>query len=81
MTKPTPTRAAPRTAAKNQATGVNAATSASSSPERHAARQRRSGSGSANPSAACPSHGRTAVTTTIPNRPSPHAPLTTGTNA
>ncbi len=81
MPKPTPTSAPPKTAAKNHATGVNAATRASSRPDRQAARQRRSGSGSAKPRAACPSHGSTAVTTTIPSRPSPQAPLTTGTSA
>ena len=81
ITKPTPTIAAISAAAKNQATGVKAATRPSSRPERQAARHRRSGSGSAKPRAACPSHGRAAVTTTIPSRPSPHAPLVTGTSA
>ena len=53
----------PRVRPKSQATGVNAATRVSSSPVRQAARQRRSGSGSAKPSAAWASQGSSAPAT------------------
>ncbi len=71
----------PSRRAKNHRPGAKADPSASSSAQRQAARQRRSASGSAKPSAAWASHGSRAATTTVPKRPSPHAPLTTGTSA
>src|SRR5206468_9558649 len=70
-----------RAVANTQATGANAVQTDSSSPDRQAARQRRSTSGSAKPSAACASQGRAVAATTTPSRPLPQAPDVTGTSA